>query len=239
MKKIILILSGIFIYNFLFAQNPLYKKRNWGVDFGLNYYYPVIDGYHYSSNWIGSCSQEDYHITLTGNVGKYLGISRTIKLYKINEKNSLNLLIGLSYNERKATLKYSGTNTAGGTINYVNGTEKIMNQYFCLDIKLSGIANIKEKYGIYNAIGFRINNISCNFCEHYLTYSPGFLFYLKKINIMLSMDYLIFNPKSNTHYIHNDIYLFRREYYNLTNFFGISIFFNINNPFKNKKNEEK
>ncbi len=240
-KRIFFIVFIVFINFNLFAQRPFYKKGKWGVDFGLNYYCPVIDGYSYSDIYP---VKEDYDITLTGNVGKYLGISRTIRLYKINEKNLLNLLVGLSYNERKATLKYSGTKTVNGTLNQENGVEKIINQYPCLDIKLSGIANLKEKYGVCNAIGFRTNfttlhntRIFCSRDEYYLTYSLGFLFYFKKINIMLSINHPIFNlTKSDKFSMLYLDYGFKKKYFNTTNF-GVSIFFN--KPFKNKKNEEK
>ena len=176
-----------------------------------------------------------------------------MELYKINEKNSLNLLIGLSYNQRKATLKYKKREVSDGIVivNWENGVEKIRDKYPCLDIKLSGIANLKEKYGIYNAVGFRTNTIINKhwcFCdglydlnpyqEYYLTYSLGFLFYLKKINIMFSIDHSIFNLKKidDPIFVYYPLLITNSEYFNLTNF-GISIFFN--NPLKNKKNEEK
>ena len=212
MKKIILILSGIFIYNFLFAQNPFNKKGAWEVNFGLNYHCPTINKYQ-------------------GGFGGHIGLFRTIKLNKINDKNSFNVLIGLSYNLTR--IKCDEFNEHLILYESYN--------YPCLDIKFSSMINLKEKYGIYNAVGFRINTFEIfDYVEYYLTYSLGFLFYFKKINIMPCVDFEIIDLKKNN-YKHScpllmGVVQYKKEYFNHINF-GISIFFN--KPFKNKENEEK
>ncbi len=174
MKKIILILLGIFIYNFSFAQKPFYKKGKWDVDFGLNYYYPTIDKCLFRSPY----SNLYFSIEPIGGFGKYTGLFRTIKLNKTDNKNLFNALIGLSYNQRLGKVKYK-------CINYIQEDEidEHKRDYLSLDIKLNSIVNIKEKYGVCNAIGFRTNfhfpdlfYISPPYQEYYLTYSLGFLF---------------------------------------------------------------
>jgi hypothetical protein len=143
MKKIILILSGIFIYNFLFAQNPLYKKRNWGVDFGLNYYCPTIDKYQFFRPPVGLANPIDlgYSIEPIGGFGEHIELFRTIKLNKNDNKNLFNALIGLSYNQRRGKLKCK-------CINRIQEdwiTEYKKEDYLSLDIKLNSIVNIKKK----------------------------------------------------------------------------------------------
>lgn len=235
MKKTILVLLGIFICNFLSAQAPLDKKGAWGVNFGLNYYYPTVNGYEFFPGDNINKFITHYYIKPTGNIGKYLELLKIIRLNKVENKNSFNVLIGLSYIKKNASLKYS---------KFINGAfekegeEKYKKKFPSLDIKLSNIVNFEKKYGVFSAIGFRtdlIRYINNRFYpKYYLTYSLGFLIYLKNINIIPTIDYTIIDLKKDN--IYYEPLSTIDDYFKLLNF-GVSIFFN--NPFNKKENEKK
>lgn len=73
----------IFISNIninIIAQAPLNKKGAWGVNFGLNYYYPIVNRYEFSpGDNVYNCMTH-YYIKPSGNIGKYLELLRIIKL---------------------------------------------------------------------------------------------------------------------------------------------------------------
>ena len=222
----------------LFAQTPLDKKGAWGINFGLNYYYPVISDYSYHSMSIGEFGypdvEEQYYINLFGKFGEHIEISKIINLYKIDEKKSLNLIIGSSFNQKKASLEYHGNRIENGNVFIKNGKEIIEKKYPSLDIKFSNVSNSNNnKYGILNAISYRIdftytpNRFNVKdlfwFQQHHLTYSLGFIYNFKNNNnITFYLNQSICDLKKHDKYFPDYSIIgpfdLKKEYFNLFEF---------------------
>ena len=213
----------------------------WGINAGSNIFYPTLHDYIVSSqNPI-----ESGEIVPAIQLGYFFGISRTFRICKIEKKNPIDVSIGLSYNHISSKLNYKIRDSFYHA--YFIGRVFPKEDYPSLDINFSNTLNFKEKYGILNSIGFRTNYKrgtpsfdGSDYEEYYLTYSLGFIFYLKKINIMPMVNTTILDlRKINKGYPYNNYSIFGpidKDFFQLINF-GVSIFFN--NPFKKNKDEKK
>ena len=237
MKKNNFLLSSLvfiiifFINENIFAQAPLNEKGVWGVNAGANIFYPTF--HHYITNSGPSPYFTDYVVTPFAHLGYFFGVSRTFSTCKIQDKNPIDIEIGLSYNQRSAMLKYGAVNVM--TNKDTSGEVLQKENYLSLDIKFSNTLNFKEKYGISNSIGLRTNSGFYKE-EYYLTYSLGFIFYFKKINIMPMVNTTIFDLRKNPYDNYTLYWPLDKDLYQLINF-GVNIYFN--NPFKKNKDEKK